>query len=318
MITVNWKTLQNTLMSGLLLGLASVGSAMAEDENHESDGKLRIIVFGAHPDDAEYRAGGVGIKWAKLGHHVKLVSVTNGDIGHWNMSGGALAKRRTAEVHAAAKIMGTHAEVLDIHDGELMPTLENRRTIVRLIRQWDADIVIAHRPWDYHPDHRYVGVLVQDAAFMVTVPFFCPDVPPLKKNPVFLYASDRFKKPYPFTPDIAVSVEDVLETKIRAVAELESQVFDGGALGNAEKAAASPPARMREARLDVIRKSWHRRQSGEANNARNALMKWYGAERGKEIKYAEVFEICEYGTQPDDEEIKRLFPFFDEEQTATE
>ncbi|MFN9917446.1 MAG: PIG-L deacetylase family protein, partial [Pirellulaceae bacterium] len=103
--------------------------------------------------------------------------VTNGDIGHWSMAGGPLAQRRKAEVEAAAKVMGTEVEVLDIHDGELIPSLEYRRMIVRLIREWKADIVIAHRPWDYHPDHRYVGVLVQDASFMVTVPYFCPDIP---------------------------------------------------------------------------------------------------------------------------------------------
>ena len=162
------------------------------------------------------------------GHQVKLVSVTNGDIGHWQMAGGELAQRRTAEVTEAAKILGTTAQVLDIHDGELLPTLEHRKTIVRLIREWNADIVISHRPWDYHPDHRYVGVLVQDAAYMVTVPFFCPDTPPLTKNPVFLYSSDRFQKPYPFEADIAVSVDDVIEQKILAVSKLESQVFEGG------------------------------------------------------------------------------------------
>src|SRR5690606_2332878 len=95
------------------LSMALVQVAVAGESQPPDDGKLRIIVFGAHPDDAEYRSGGCGIKWAKLGHHVKLVSVTNGDIGHWAMSGGALAKRRTAEVQAAAKIMGTTAEVLD-------------------------------------------------------------------------------------------------------------------------------------------------------------------------------------------------------------
>src|SRR5690606_27975054 len=85
---------------------------------------LRTIAFGAHPDDAEFRLGGTAIKWAKLGHKVKLVSVTNGDIGHWNMAGGPLAQRRTEEVREAAKRMGTEVEVLDIHDGELLPTLE--------------------------------------------------------------------------------------------------------------------------------------------------------------------------------------------------
>ena len=301
------------LRFALILFAFLAGTSLARaDDPLADDGKLRIIVFGAHPDDAEYRAGGCGAKWAKLGHHVKLVSVTNGDIGHWSMSGGALARRRTAEVKEASEILGTTSEVLDIHDGELLPTLENRQKIVRLIRGWNADIVIAHRPWDYHPDHRYVGVLVQDAAFMVTVPFFCPDVPPLKKNPVFLYSSDRFQKPYPFKADIAVSVEDVFETKCRAIVKLESQVFEGGALGNAEKTATAPPARATEERFEFVRKIWDRRQSGEAKQSREALVKLYGEDRGNEIKYAEAFEICEYGSQPDEDEIKRLFPFFDE------
>src|SRR5258708_10015 len=139
------------------------------------DGKLRIIVFGAHPDDAEYRGAGVAMKWAKMGHHVKLVSATNGDIGHWQMAGGPLAQRRRNEVLEVGRRLGVTTEVLDIHDGEIMPTLENRRMITRLIRQWNADIVIANRPNDYHPDHRYTSILVQDSAYMVTVPFFCPD-----------------------------------------------------------------------------------------------------------------------------------------------
>ena len=299
------------LVCFIFVAIARVG--VCDDGQPQDDGKLRIIVFGAHPDDAEYRAGGCGVKWTKQGHHVKLVSVTNGDIGHWAMAGGTLAKRRTAEVQAAAKIMGTSAEVLDIHDGELMPTLEHRKTITRLIREWKADIVIAHRPWDYHPDHRYVGVLVQDASFMVAVPYFCPDVPALKKNPVFLYTSDRFKKPYPFKADIAVSIDDVFETKVKAIAELESQVFDGGAMGNAEKAAESPPARMTEQRLEKIRNAWDRRAGSEATKYRQTLLKWYGPERGENVKYAEIFEICEYGAQPNDEEIRRLFPFYGEQ-----
>ena len=148
-----------------------------------NDGKLRIIVFGAHPDDAEYRGAGVAMKWAKLGHHVKLVSATNGDIGHWEMAGGPLAIRRKKEVLAVAQRLGVTNEVLDIHDGEIMPTLENRRTFTRLIREWNADVVITNRPNDYHPDHRYTSILVQDSAYMVAVPFFTAGVPPLRSNP---------------------------------------------------------------------------------------------------------------------------------------
>jgi len=286
-------------------------SLVAQSKDTTEDGKLRIICFGAHPDDAEYKSGGTAALWAKQGHHVKLVSVTNGDIGHWAMAGGALAKRRTAESAEVAKRLGVTSQVLDIHDGELMPTLENRRIITRLIRQWNADIVIAHRPWDYHPDHRYVGVLVQDAAFMVTVPFFCPDTPPLKKNPVFLYSSDRFQKPYPFEADIAVSIDGVFDEKVDALLALESQTFEGGALGNAERMAKAPPASQPDLRREWLRERWDRRSGNEARRFRQALNRWYGAERGEKVQYAEAFEICEYGRQPTDAEVRKLFPFFD-------
>ncbi len=294
-----------SLMFALLTGFAaSAPSACAED----ADGKLRIICFGAHPDDAEFKAAGVAAKWAALGHHVKFVSVTNGDIGHWQIAGGPLAQRRTAEVKQAAKLLGIETEVLDIHDGELLPTLENRRTITRLIRDWKADVVMSHRPNDYHPDHRYSGVLVQDAAFMVTVPFFCPDTPPLETNPAFFYYSDNFQKPNPFTPDVIVAIDDVFDKKIDAVDALVSQVYEGGASGSPKFVAAIP--------ADPIgRRTWAvenhgKRYAAVADKYRDALVKWYGAERGKGTKYAEAFEICEYGRRPSEGELKKLFPFF--------
>jgi LmbE family N-acetylglucosaminyl deacetylase len=277
------------------------------------DTTLRIICCGAHPDDAEYKSGGVAALWAAAGHHVKLVSMTNGDIGHWQMSGGELAKRRTAESALVAERLGVTSQVLDIHDGELMPTLENRRTVVRLIREWNADIVISHRPWDYHPDHRYVGVLVQDAAYMVAVPFFCPDTPPLAKNPVFLYSSDGFRKPYPFQSDIAIDIGPVFEKKIDALMALESQTFEGGALGSQEQMEANPPQSQPELRRKWLREKWVKRQTDEAEQNRQTLSRWYGTEAAAKIKFAEVFEICEYGLQPEPEEIRRLFPFIPHE-----
>lgn len=274
------------------------------------DDKLRIIAFGAHPDDCEFKMAGTAVKWAQQGHHVKLVSVTNGDIGHWRMAGGPLAQRRAAEVHEAAKRMGTTAEVLDIHDGELLPTLDNRQKITRLIRDWKADIVIAHRPNDYHPDHRYTGVLVQDSAYMVAVPFFCPDTPPLKRNPVFMYYSDGFQKPNPFHPDVVVSIDDVFEKKIDGVDALVSQVYEGGALGS-EETLRQRHADNPIARREWATESWSRRQGRIADQYRAALISWYGEEAGKAVKHAEAFEVCEYGRQPNREELKKLFPFFD-------
>ena len=273
------------------------------------DGKLRIICFGAHPDDCELQAAGVGAMWAAKGHHVKLVSVTNGDIGHWREAGGPLAKRRKAEAEEADKILGVTCEVLDIHDGELLPTIENRRTITRLIREWKADLVISPRPNDYHPDHRYTGVLVQDSAYMVTVPFFCPDVPYLKRNPVFMYFPDQFQKPNPFKPDVAVAIDSVIEKKLDALAALESQFYEGGANGSASLIPSDPsrrPDRQRE-----VRNLFDKRYRDLAERFRSKLADFYGQDKANAVKYAEAFEICEYGRRPDQDELKKLFPFFE-------
>jgi LmbE family N-acetylglucosaminyl deacetylase len=272
------------------------------------DGKLRIIAFGAHPDDCEIKVGGTGAKWAALGHHVKFVSVTNGDIGHFSMAGGPLARRRFDEVLRADKLLGVHTEVLDIHDGELMPTLENRKWITRLIREWHADIVLSHRPNDYHPDHRYVGVLVQDASFMVTVPFICPDTPHLKKNPLFLFYSDRFERPNPFRADLVVGIDDVLDKKLAALEIMESQFFERGVSGTPEQVAkdrANAAARHKQ-----VRQGFMSRDADVAQRYRDKLAEFYGKEAAAKIGHAEAFEITEYGGRPPAAELQRLFPFY--------
>lgn len=285
-----------------------VSAAFAQTGGSKDDGKLHIIAFGAHPDDCELKAGGVAAKWAALGHHVKFVSVTNGDIGHWKMAGGPLAQRRYQEVLNADKLLGIETEVLDNHDGEIMPTLENRKTIVRLIREWNADIVLCPRSNDYHPDHRYTAILLQDAAFMVTVPYFCPDIPYLKKNPVFLYFSDGFQKPNPFKPDIAVSIDDVVDRKVRGLVDMESQFVERGVSGSEDQMPKT------EAEHQALRKqvgdSFNGMCAGEANRFRDKLIEFYGDEKGKAVKAAEAFEICEYGRRPNAQELKKLFPFF--------
>jgi LmbE family N-acetylglucosaminyl deacetylase len=298
-------------LGALVVLLTPLAASRADEAQLSGEKKLRIIVFGAHPDDAEFKAGGTAAKWAKLGHQVKLVSVTNGDIGHWQMAGGPLAQRRAAEAKACDEKLGATSRVLDIHDGELLPTLEHRQTLTRLIRQWQADIVIAHRPWDYHPDHRYVGVLVQDAAFMVTVPFFCPDTPPLKTNPVFMYSSDGFQKPYAFHADVAVSLDDVFDQKVDAIHELTSQVYEGGASGSPEFVRQAPPASDDAGRRAWLRGRWEERQGREADRFRETLVRFYGPERGKAVRFAEAFELCEYGRRPTADELRKLFPFFD-------
>lgn len=299
------------LTIGSLFLVLAPGLASAADEKKPAatpdDGKLRIICFGAHPDDCEIRVAGTALLWAQQGHHVKFVSVTNGDIGHWREAGGPLALRRMREVAAADALLHVTSEVLDIHDGELLPTLENRRTITRLIREWNADIVMTHRPNDYHPDHRYTGVLVQDAAYMVTVPYFCPDVPYLKKNPVFLFYPDRFQKPNPFQPDVAVAIDTVIQTKLDALDQLESQFYEGGANGSAELVPDDP--KKQADRRKQVRESFAARSRDVAERYRGKLAEWYGKEAAAKVEFAEAFEVCEYGRQPAPDELRRLFPF---------
>ena len=275
-----------------------------------ADGKVRVIAFGAHPDDCELRAAGSAAKWAAGGHKVKFVSVTNGDIGHWGMAGGPLAQRRLAEVKAAAKLLGIETEVLDIHDGELLPTLEHRKTITKLIREWGADVVLSHRPNDYHPDHRNVGLLVQDAAFMVTVPHFCPDVPYLAKNPAFFYYEDRFQKPTRFAPDVVVGIDDVIEKKLAVTEILHSQFFEGGAIGGPHLVPDMADPAAVAGRRKEVRAGFERRFAATAGRFGLQLAELYGADRGRGFKYAEAFELCEYGRQPTRDELKTLFPFF--------
>jgi len=266
---------------------------------------LRIIAFGAHPDDCELKASGVAAMWAAQGHKVKFVAMTNGDIGHFKMAGAPLAKRRLAEVRECARILGIETEVMDIHDGELEPTLENRKKVARLIREWQADIVLFHRPYDYHPDHRYVGVLVQDAAVVVVAPFFVPDTDPVKRNPIFLYYSDPFQKPYAFEPTIVIGIDEVADKKWNCVSAMPSQFGDAESWQASTIAGVPKEDKKREEYLLNLFKD---RNIEIANKYRARLIELYGNEKGSKIKYAEAFEICQYGRQVSIDELKALFP----------
>lgn len=279
-----------------ILLLVAASALLAQGE------KIRVIAFGAHPDDCDIRASGTAALFAAAGHAVKFVAVTNGDVGHQTLHGEVLAKRRLGEARESARRLGIEYEVLNNHDGELLPTLEVRKQVIRQIRQWNADVVLAPRPNDYHPDHRYTGVLVQDAAYMVVVPHMVPEVPALRKNPVFLYYEDGFQRPNPFRPDITVSIDDVIDKKIAALDSHVSQFYEwlpwvAGTLAEVPKDPEERKAWLKRSRTREI-----------GAPARAALMKWYGAEKGNASRYYEAFEICEYGTQPTEARIRQLFP----------
>jgi LmbE family N-acetylglucosaminyl deacetylase len=270
-----------------------------------SEDSVRIIGIFAHPDDGEYKMGGTAARLAAAGHAIKFVSLTNGDAGHYEQGGGALAKRRRAEAKEAAERLGIDAyEVLDYHDAELMPTLAVRRDVIRLIREWDADVVIGHRPNDYHPDHRNAGRVVQDAAYMVQVPNVVSRVEPTDGNPVFLYLEDRFTKPAPFEPDVAVPIDTAMQTKVDALDAHVSQMYEwlpwvGDYLDEVPE-------------TESARREWLgqrlRNQSTIDADVRATLEEWYGAERAQQVDFAEAFEVTEYGHQPSEEALRRIFP----------
>jgi LmbE family N-acetylglucosaminyl deacetylase len=269
----------------------------------QSPAPLRIIAFGAHPDDCDIRAGGVALKWAALGHTVRFVSVTNGDAGHHEQGGGVLAARRRGEAKEAARRAGIEYVVLDNHDGELTPTVDVREQVIRQIRDWRAELVLGPRPNDYHPDHRYTGVLLQDAAFMVTVPNIVSDTPALRTNPVFLYYQDGFQKPAPFSADITVAIDDVFEKKIAMLDAHVSQFYEWLPWLNGRLAEVPHDAAARRAWLAKERPF----QVSPAMRA--SLAKWTSEAAAAKAQHAEAFEICEYGRRPDEAEIRRLFPF---------
>ncbi|HUV41935.1 MAG TPA: PIG-L family deacetylase [Sedimentisphaerales bacterium] len=277
---------------------------------YPDDGKLRIIAIGAHPDDCELSIGGAAALWAAQGHHVKFVCVTNGEIGHWRMKGPKLAARRKKEVENAAKILGIETtRVLNNPDGQLMPTLKNRLTIARLIRQWKADIVLTHIPQDYHPDHRYTSILVQDAAYLVTVPFMCPDVPHLQKNPVFLYwvPSYRLIDTSGFAPDAIIAVDKVIHKKLAAALAMESQFIEGGVSGNEQMVPHNKAEYAK--RSSEVREQFTKRFETVANKYRQQLTALYGPEKGSRVRFAEAFQVCPFGSGLSPAQLKELFGF---------
>ncbi len=294
----------NRLVIVIFLFIAfSMSSDLAAQ--YDQDYSLNILVIGAHPDDPDYKVGATAYKWIQKGHNVVFVSVTNGNAGHHELTAEQLERTRREEARRAGEVIGAKYIVLDNNDGELMPTFENRLEIIRLIREHKADVVITHRPYDYHPDHRYTGQLVLDAAYMVTVPTIVPNIPHLERNPMFLYMSDGFTQPVPFEPDVCIDIDDVVEKKLDMLHEHTSQFyewlpFNRGVLDQV-------PENEGE-RREWMGADW--RTHFYADPYRDKLIELYGRQRGTRITYAECFQDSEYGVRLTEDNLKYYFPFF--------
>lgn len=277
------------------------------------DQPLRILMIGAHPDDADIKAGGSASLWCKLGHDVRLVSLTDGGAGHQSMYGPKLAERRRTEAEAAASVIGATYELLDISDGELDDRLEYRHRVIRLIRGFGPDLILTHRSTDYHPDHRFAGLLVQDASYLLTVPAVCPDAPHLSRSPVILYFSDAFRKPCQFEPHVVVDIEVQLDQLVKMLHHHESQFYEWLPYN------AGHPDQVPEG--DTARREWLATRIRDrirplADRHRDLVVRTYGPEVGAQVRYIEAFEVSEFGAPLDAEARTRLFPFLPDDSTA--
>ncbi len=265
----------------------------------------RVLYLVAHPDDAEFYAGGLMALQRQAGHVVRWVALTHGDAGHQRISGPPLAQMRRAEAEAAAAVIGAQCEVWDYPDGELQPTLALRRQVIAEIRRFQPDLVLTHRPVDYHPDHRAVGQVVQDACYMVTVPALVPEVPALRGDPIVAYMADRFTRPARVSPDVVLDVSPYIDTVAEMLHCHRCQFYEWLPYNLRIEATLPADETQRKQWLADVFVKPHRRQL--ATDYRQSLMEVYGPERGSAVQYAEVFEISEYAAPLDQAARQRLF-----------
>jgi LmbE family N-acetylglucosaminyl deacetylase len=303
---------------------------------------LKLLILGAHPDDAEFHAGGLATIYRALGHEVRMIAVTDGAAGHHQRKARELRKIRKAEAAASGSLTGAVYETWEFPDGHLQPTLEVRDRIIAEIRTYRPDLVLTHRTSDYHPDHRAVGQAVQDASFLVTVPLVVPKVPALRRDPVVAYMADLFTRPCPLRADVVLDITDRIDGIVKMLACHRSQVFEWLPY-NQQMEDQVPPAGEIEgvgslfgaARIEMgankPQKDSRPRLPGDSRPVTSAELAWltewytgliwpraerfrqeliaaYGPERGAAIEYCEVYEISEYAAPLDDAGRKRLFP----------
>jgi len=272
----------------------------------EPDRGRRLLCFGAHPDDCEIKSAGLAALWTRAGGQARFVALTDGSAGHHEMVGEALVRRRRAEAAAGARAAGADSVILDNADGMLMPTLENRFRVIREIRLFRPDVIVCPRTNDYHPDHRYTGVIVADACYLLKVPNIVPLVPVPDRDPVVLFMHDRFTRPEPLRPDVVVNIDPVLAAKLAAVRAHESQVLEwlpwiGGYAGEMPDDKAGRQAYADQGIAEAARQV--------ADQYREALMTRYGAEAGKAVEHAEAYEVSEYAAPLTEQAAAALFPF---------
>jgi N-acetylglucosamine malate deacetylase 1 len=262
---------------------------------------VRVLVVAAHPDDAEIFAGGVLARHGRLGNPVKIVSVTDGRSGHHDIAPNDLVRIRRAEARAAGERIGAEYVTWDFPDGSLVANIEVREAIIREARSFKPDLLLTHRPFDYHPDHRAVGTAVQDASYLFTVPHICPETTALRADPVVAYMTDLFTRPCPLRADVVLDVSDQFDTIVQMTACHQSQVFQWLPYHDGLQVPQSSDERL------VWLADWLASIHSQRRQRFATELVARGLPLDEELKI-EVFEISEYASQADAARLRELFP----------
>lgn len=276
---------------------------------------MRVLMIGAHQDDNEFECGGLASKLIKNGHVVRFLSMCNGCGGHHILGPKEISARRAKESAKVAELLGVQYDVWDNDDCNLVADLATRKKTIRYIREFNPDLIITHRTVDYMPDHRATAQLVQDASYLLTVPNECPEVPAMRFMPVIIHNEDKFTNP-PFRPDIMVDIDSEADVKI-AIANINvSQVYEwlpytyGETVpeGEAERLewlkGMNITADTTDEEILAAGRGYAILYAKPAARHRQRLIELYGKEKGSKIRYAEAYEISEYGS-PMPEEMKQ-------------
>ncbi|NLX82743.1 MAG: PIG-L family deacetylase [Clostridiales bacterium] len=265
----------------------------------------RLLVIGAHPDDCEYVAG-ISLKMKEVGFEVRYLMATNGASGHHELPGAAIVNIRKKEVERVAKLAGFTYEMLDLEDGRLTASLESRDLMLQAIRRYNPGVIITHRPFDYHPDHRATSMLVQDCSYLLLVPNICPLTPPMRQMPAIFYMQDTFMRPCAFRPDLVFDISNEYDKKMLMIHQHQSQFYEW--LPWVEGMPMDEVPQDDAARLGWLKAThWGQRSALYAKLYRGELVNKYG-NMGQDIQYAEALEACEYGRQLSKEELAEVFP----------
>jgi len=176
--------------------------------------KLDLLVFAAHPDDAELSCSGTIVSHIAKGKKVGIIDLTQGELGTRGT-----AQTRKQEAEEATRIMGLHLrQNLNFADGFFRNDKEHQLAIINKIREFQPEIVLTNAITDRHPDHAKAAELLRDACFLAGLLKIETELPAYRPKHLYHFIQDRY-----ITPDFVVDISDFWEIKKKAILAYKTQ-----------------------------------------------------------------------------------------------